>query len=355
MSKLREKRRKSRVPVLSAAEAVQMIPSGAVVAFTGAGGGIVEPTELILALAERYRNTKAPQDLTLMAMTGLGDRGDRGLSPLAQEGLCRRAIIGHWGQSPRIAEMAERNEIEAVSYTHLGFLVAALKAEALVAEMAGEYLKVYAVFSPLVMCFFAVDNYLRICGRMRYSMWMNVGVSLANIGLDALFVAGFGWGIWSAALASCLCLAAGTGISFYPFLRKKLVLRFTRGSLRLRTVGNILANGSSEFFSNITSSAGMVLFNVVLMNLGGYLAVAAFSVVMYVDSIVKSLLFGMSDALQPAISYNYGAGEKKRVFALEIQMCIRDRDCNRHSCRLSRGFLEQKVSAGKTQENRTAL
>ena len=98
------------------------------------------------------------------------------------------------------------------------------------------------------------------------------------------------------------------------------MLRFTRGSLRLRTVGNILANGSSEFFSNITSSAGMVLFNVVLMNLGGYLAVAAFSVVMYVDSIVKSLLFGMSDALQPAISYNYGAGEKKRVFALEIRV-----------------------------------
>lgn len=96
MSKLREKRRKSRVPVLSAAEAVQMIPSGAVVAFTGAGGGIVEPTELILALAERYRNTKAPQDLTLMAMTGLGDRGDRGLSPWPRRGCAagRLSAIG---------------------------------------------------------------------------------------------------------------------------------------------------------------------------------------------------------------------------------------------------------------------
>ena len=117
---------------------------------------------------------------------------------------------------------------------------------------------------------------------MRYSMWMNVGVSLANIGLDALFVAGFGWGIWSAALASCLCLAAGTGISFYPFLRKKLVLRFTRGSLRLRTVGNILANGSSEFFSNITSSVCMVLFNVVLMNLGGYLAAVSYTHLVFI-------------------------------------------------------------------------
>lgn len=61
----------------------------------------------------------------------------------------------------------------------------------------------------------------------------------------------------------------------------------------------------------------MVLFNTALMNLSGYLAVAAFSIVMYVDSIVKSVLFGMSDALQPAISYNYGAADKKRVFALE--------------------------------------
>lgn len=53
MQRLREKRRKTRVPVVSAAEAAAMIPSGAAVAFTGAGGGIVEPTELILALAER--------------------------------------------------------------------------------------------------------------------------------------------------------------------------------------------------------------------------------------------------------------------------------------------------------------
>ncbi len=43
---------------------------------------------------------------------------------------------------------------------------------------------------------------------------------------------------------------------------------------------------------------------------------AAFSVVMYVDSIIGMLNFGICDALQPAISYCYGAGLMDRVRAI---------------------------------------
>ena len=38
------------------------------------------------------------------------------MSPLAQKGLVKRDIGGHWGQSPRLCEMAERNEIEAYNF-----------------------------------------------------------------------------------------------------------------------------------------------------------------------------------------------------------------------------------------------
>lgn len=196
-------------------------------------------------------------------------------------------------------------------------LVSLLGAEGTVASMAVSYMRVYAAAAPFIMSFFAVDNYLRICGKLQYSMRMNLMISVANIVLDWLFIVRFGWGIGSAALASCLCLAAGNLICFYPFFRKKLVLQFTRGRLSIHQAGNLMANGSSEFFSNISSSVCMMLFNTVLMRLSGYLAVAAFSVVMYVDSVAKSILYGMSDSLQPAISYNYGAGRRDRLFALE--------------------------------------
>lgn len=105
-----------KVQVISPETAASLIPSCATVAFCGAGGGIMEPTLVIEALANFYKANGSPRDLTIVTTTGLGDRADRGISPLAQSGLCRKAILGHWGQSPRICEMAERNEIEAYNY-----------------------------------------------------------------------------------------------------------------------------------------------------------------------------------------------------------------------------------------------
>ena len=212
--------------------------------------------------------------------------------------------------------------IGGVGFAFAEPLVSLFGADAQVAALAVRYMRVYALFSPLIMCFFAVDNYLRICGRVRYSMWMNIVISVANIALDALFLGVFRWGIASAALASCLCLAVGSLICFSPFLRKKLPLRFVRARVSPQIVRNIVANGSSEFFSNIAGSICMVLFNAVLLRLSGYLAVAAFSIVMYVDSVVKSILFGMADALQPALSFNYGAGARRRLFAIERRVLL---------------------------------
>ncbi|MBS7009388.1 acyl CoA:acetate/3-ketoacid CoA transferase [Anaerostipes sp.] len=106
----------NKVPVMSAREAVALIDDNDTLAVCGAGGGILDPQVLIEALRERYLETNEPKDLTLWHSSGLGDRGDRGMSPLAQKGLVKRAIGGHWGQSPRLAEMAEKNEIEAYNF-----------------------------------------------------------------------------------------------------------------------------------------------------------------------------------------------------------------------------------------------
>lgn len=100
------------VPILTAQDAVEMIKDGDVVAFCGAGGGITEATELINALARRYKESGAPRDLTLWHSTGLGDRKELGMSPLAQQGLVKRDIGGHFGQSPVLADMTDRNEVE---------------------------------------------------------------------------------------------------------------------------------------------------------------------------------------------------------------------------------------------------
>ncbi|MEH7238161.1 acyl CoA:acetate/3-ketoacid CoA transferase [Bacillus sp. JJ1562] len=122
-------RRKSTVKILTPEEAVNLIPSGVTIAFLGAGGGITEPTAVIEALAKRYQDTKEPRDLTYYFSTGLGNRGDRGISPLAQSGMVKRAIGGHWDQSPRLAEMVAKNEIEGYNFP-MGVMSQLLRAAA---------------------------------------------------------------------------------------------------------------------------------------------------------------------------------------------------------------------------------
>lgn len=114
MSKI--KKNSTYPPILSAREAIDYIEDNDTVAICGAGGGIVDPYALINALHDRYQETQSPKNLTFWHSTGLGDRGNRGMSPLALDGLVKRVIGGHWGQSPRLAEMASENKIEAYNF-----------------------------------------------------------------------------------------------------------------------------------------------------------------------------------------------------------------------------------------------
>ena len=158
------------------------------------------------------------------------------------------------------------------------------------------YTRVYSAFAPLMLIYHATDNYLRVCGKERLSMWLSIGTQAFNIILDVILIVFLGQGVWAAAFTSCLAMALGSVITLFLFRKKRMDLYYAKGKVEKSVFFRILANGSSEFFSSISMSVMSIVYNFFLLKYGGTTGLAAFSVVMYVDSIIGMLVFGMCDA-----------------------------------------------------------
>lgn len=102
-----------RTPVVSLAEAANLLQDGQTVALAANGGGMLEPTELIAAIEQRFLTTSSPSALHLIHALGAGDRDSRGLNGFAHERMVRRVTGGHWTWSPRMMRLAAEEKIEA--------------------------------------------------------------------------------------------------------------------------------------------------------------------------------------------------------------------------------------------------
>ena len=196
-------------------------------------------------------------------------------------------------------------------------LISLMGAEGELAVFAVYYLRVYAICSPVTTIVFAMDNYLRICGRVRTSMALNIAMAVISAGLEFIFLAVLGWDIRGAAIATCagMCVSAVAAFSF--FVRGNMQLKLCRPKFRLSMIRQIVACGSPNFLNNIAGRLTSIIMNVVLLRMGGESAVSIYGILMYVNEIVQPILYGISDSLQPAVSYNWGAANYKRVSALE--------------------------------------
>ncbi|HDZ4981980.1 TPA: MATE family efflux transporter [Campylobacter jejuni] len=182
--------------------------------------------------------------------------------------------------------------------------------------MAKECMLVFALFAPFTMLSFALDNYLRICGKTTYSMIINIIIALSNIAFDYLFIIVFGWGLFSVALATCLGIVLSGIFGIIPFLFQNLELKISSLYMNLKIFKNILYNGSSEFFGNISGSLYSIFANFVLLKISDTQSVAAFSIILYIDSFIIMLIIAMGDAMQPALSYNYAKKDFLRIKAI---------------------------------------
>ena len=179
------------------------------------------------------------------------------------------------------------------------------------------------------MFYFAMDNYLRICAKNMYSMLINILMALCNIFLDYLFIVVFGWGLFSAALSTCIGLSLTTILGFLPFVFGNVELKFSKILFRLKTLLNIFYNGSSVFLGNISGSTLTIVANFLLLKLAGESGVVTFSIIFYIDTFIIAFIMSLCEGMQPALSSNYAKKDKARlkslifyIFATAFLLCF---------------------------------
>lgn len=194
-------------------------------------------------------------------------------------------------------------------------------AEGELVQTASNYVRTYAACSPMTTIFFAMDNYLRISGYIKTSMFINIFCNVSTVVLLIFFLIAVEMDVSGAALATCISMCICSIWALIPFVRGKALLKFVRPKFSIDLLKQILACGSPTFLNNIAGRVTSILMNISLMTLGikalgdggGTTAVAAYSVLMYASDMCQPLIYGMSDSLAPAIGFNWGAGKHDRV------------------------------------------
>ncbi len=200
-----------------------------------------------------------------------------------------------------------------ISLFVLGFLEQTadfLGAVGVLKPMVIEYMKIIMYFNIFFMGTYFLEIFVRTNGRPTYSMSALIIGGVLNIILDYIWVIRLGYGLKGAALATGVSQTIATTILVIDFFRNDSKLKFVRPDFSLKLLFRGAVNGSSEFVSEISLGFIIFMFNLVIMKEVGKMGVSAFSIINYVNTVVFAILLGVSQGIQPIISYSLGADEK---------------------------------------------
>jgi putative MATE family efflux protein len=192
---------------------------------------------------------------------------------------------------------------------------------------AMDYLNIYACGTLFVQLTLGMNAFISTQGYAKTSMLSVAIGAVCNIVLDPIFIFALDMGVRGAALATILSQAVSCLWVLRFLMGKKSALRLRRENIRFswRVMGPCLALGVAPFIMQFTEAVISVCFNASLLRYGGDLAVGAMTILGSVMQFSMLPLQGLTQGAQPIISFNFGAGNLKRVtdtFRVLLFACI---------------------------------
>lgn len=206
----------------------------------------------------------------------------------------------------------------AVLYVLLGTvlfypIVTALGATETTLSYIEGYGKVLIIGIPCFMFSSFLQAFVRNDKAPKHAMIAVIAGGVLNIVLDYIFIFILPYGMKGAAAASVLGSFTTCIILFMHFFGKKNNLKIVKEKLKISYASTILKNGFSSFLVEMSSGIIILFFNIQLLKYAGDIGITVYTIISNTAIIVMSLSNGVSQAAQPIIAMNYGAGKKERI------------------------------------------
>ena len=178
-----------------------------------------------------------------------------------------------------------------------------------------DYINIYLVGTISVQLALGLNTYISCQGNAKIAMFSVLIGAVLNIVLDPIFIFGLDMGVKGAALATIISQTVSAIWVVRFLLSKKSVIRIKWENMKpdWKIIGMVCALGISPFVMQSTEALVTIVLNSGLQEYGGDLYVGSLTILQSVMQLTVVPVNGMTQGVQPVISYNYGAGNFDRV------------------------------------------
>ena len=185
---------------------------------------------------------------------------------------------------------------------------------------AKEYTSVVALGFPFLILSAGGGHLVRADGSPKMTMAINITGAVVNTILDALFVFVFQWGMTGAAAATVIGQVVATAMVFWYLFRFKTVkLEKKHFAPNPEIILEVASRGAAPCFNQLAMMLVQVVMNKTLKHYGALsiygesIPIACSGIIAKVSMLVMAFVIGISQGLQPIVSFNYGAKKFDRV------------------------------------------
>lgn len=203
--------------------------------------------------------------------------------------------------------------ITALIYTFKTPLIYRLGATENIFPYANDYISII-ILGSVFQCFTLMISYIiTALGDAKVGLTASIIGAVSNILINYLLVILLSYGVKGAAISTVVSQVISAAYAFYHFLKIKVKFDITfKFNLKKDIIVSILTVGFSTFIVEMADAiVGVVLNN--LLSSKGDIGIVIIGVTSKVSTFLYITVVGISFAMQPIVSYNYGAKNYNRV------------------------------------------